>query len=131
MNKPELIPLFTERLSAGFPSPAEGIVEDFFNLNELLVKNPAATFFVRVSGCSMIQVGIYDSDVLIVDRSLKARSGRIIVAMLNGEFTVKRLKIVAGQVSLHPENNKMSVIKITEEDNFEIWGVVTYVIHSL
>lgn len=86
------IPLFSSRAKAGFPSPADNMIERKLDLNELIVKHPASTFFVRVAGDSMIDAGIHEDDILVIDRSLNAKNGDIILAILNGEFTVKRLK---------------------------------------
>jgi DNA polymerase V len=112
---------------AGFPSPAEDYVEDYLDLHKLMVKNPTATFFLRVKGSSMVEAGIFDGDLLVVDRSLPAVSGRIVVAALDGELTVKRLKIKGARVYLAPENPSYPVTEITDREDAVIWGVVTYV----
>jgi DNA polymerase V len=122
--------LFEENIAAGFPSPAEGLLDKKLDLNELLIKHPAATFFVRVSGDSMIGAGIYSDDILIVDRAETAMSGNIVVALYNGEFLVKRFIREKGENRLCPENIHFSSIIIREEDDFQIWGVVTFVIHK-
>lgn len=119
------LPFFTEKISAGFPSPAEDHVESSLDLAELLITNPPATFYLRVSGESMIDAGIFDNDILVVDRSLDAKHGDIIVAKLNAEFTVKRLYLRGGQVSLIAENPKYQAINLREYDDFEIFGVVS------
>jgi len=124
------IPLLLSLVHAGFPSPAEDYLDKKLDLNELLIKRPASTFFVRVAGDSMTGAGISSGDMLIVDRGLEAVDGRIVVAIVNGEFTVKRLRTKAGQISLCPENPNFPVIAITEGMDFEIWGVVAHVIHS-
>lgn len=124
-------PVFMVPVSAGFPSPAEDYVEGSLDLNRHLIKHPAATFFVRVSGDSMINAGIYPNDILIVDRSLEPVNNKIVIAVLNGELTVKRLKLKDKQIYLYPENPNYSPIKIEENFDFEIWGVATNVIHSL
>ncbi|MCB9480793.1 MAG: translesion error-prone DNA polymerase V autoproteolytic subunit [Desulfobacteraceae bacterium] len=118
-------------VSAGFPSPAEDYVEGSLDLNRHLIKHPAATFFVRVSGNSMINAGIYPNDILIVDRSIEAVHNKIVIAVLNGELTVKRLKLKDKEIYLFPENPDYPPIKIEENHDFEIWGVATNVIHSL
>lgn len=123
------IPIFASNIAAGFPSPADDYIEDAIDLNKHLVEHPSATFFVRVKGSSMEGAGINDGDVLIVDRSLKAKSKSIIVAIVDGELTVKRLKESAKKVFLVPENSNYSEVEITS-DRFEIWGVVTYIIHK-
>ena len=118
-------------VQAGFPSPADDYVEKNLDLNELLVSHPAATFFVRVEGHSMIDAHIYSGDILIVDRSLSAANGQIVIALINGEFTVKRVSIEGEKLFLVPENPAFPKIAINPEDDFQIWGVVTYVIHKL
>lgn len=125
------LPYFSNSVSAGFPSPADGLIEKSLDLNEHIVKNPPATFFVRVSGDSMINAGIFDEDILVVDRSLDAKTNDVIIAVLNSEFTVKRLKIEDKKVWLLPENTQYQSIEISNEMDFEIWGVVTNVIHKL
>jgi DNA polymerase V len=124
------IPLFSTAVSAGFPSPAESHIERSLDLNQLLIQHPAATFFVRVEGHSMREAGIQSGDVLIVDRALSPQSGRIIVAILNGEFTLKRILIKEDRLFLVPENPQFRPIEVSPEMDFEVWGVVTYVIHK-
>ncbi len=123
-------PLFLSGVSAGFPSPAEDYIDRKLDLNELLIKNPAATFFVRVAGDSMIGAGIHHDDILIVDRSLEAASGRIVIAVYNGELTVKRLVRDKKSIRLVAENPAYSPLIIDEDNDCEIWGVVTSVIHQ-
>lgn len=118
-------------ISAGFPSPAEDEMGEKLNLNELLIKRPSATFFLRVSGSSMIKAGIHHNDILIVDRSIEPAHGKIVIAAVNGELTVKRLWIQAKKVLLAAENDAYQPIEITEDVELHIWGVVTNVIHSL
>ncbi|HPG31015.1 MAG TPA: translesion error-prone DNA polymerase V autoproteolytic subunit [bacterium] len=125
------LPLFTAPVKAGFPSPAEDYVEAKLDLNEYLVKHPASTFFVRVEGESMIDAGIYSGDILIVDKSLEAQNGGVVIAVINGEFTVKRVKKSKTKISLIPANKNFPVIDITDSMEFEIWGVATSVIHKL
>jgi len=122
------IPSVSCGVQAGFPSPAEDYIEKTLDINELVVEHPAATFFVRVVGDSMQDAGIFSGDILVVDRSLQAQSGKIVIAVLNGEFTVKRLKISSEGIYLMPENEKYPPIKVAEECS--IWGVVSYVIHK-
>ena len=125
------LPVFLGRLPAGFPSPADDYLEGKLDLNRHLIKHPAATFFVRVSGDSMTGAGIHSGDLLVVDRSLEAIDGNVIVAALDGDLTVKRLCKRNGALSLLPENRNYQPIEITEQQTFEIWGVVTSVIHAL
>ena len=125
------LPLYVSTIKAGFPSPADDYLDKKLDLNEHLVKHPAATFFVKVAGDSMINAGIFPDDILIVDRSLEARNNRIIVAILDGEFTVKRLKKYRGKISLVSENPDYEPIEVTEDRDFDVWGVVTNVIHSV
>ncbi len=126
---PIYLPLYLERISAGFPSPAQDYVEQRLDLNQLCVKRPAATYFLRVAGISMINAGIYPDDLLVVDRSITAQAGDIVVASLNGEFTVKVLEIEP--LRLVPQNEDYHPILINETDDFEIFGVVTNVVRSL
>lgn len=125
------LPSFLAPVSAGFPSPAEDLIDKKLDLNEALIAHPAATFFVRVEGESMKDGGILDKDLLIVDRSLNPKNGQVVVAVINGEFTVKKIKKDKNRLFLMPENKKFSPLEITEEMDFRIWGVVTYAIHSL
>lgn len=124
------LPLYSSTVRAGFPSPADDHIESWLDLNEYLIKNPAATFFVRASGDSMLGAGIRSGDLLIVDRSLEASQGKIVIAALDGELTVKRISFAGGRVQLLPENNKYPPIDITDEQDLVIWGVVTQVIHQ-
>lgn len=134
-NKPEKektlkIPLFANPISAGFPSPADDFLEKKLDLNTHLIHHPAATFFVRVRGESMINGGILPGDLLIVDRSIQNTNNKIVIALINGEFTVKRIKKNDNTLWLEAENPRYRPIRITPEMSFEIWGTVTYVIHS-
>lgn len=124
------LPIFLANVQAGFPSPAEDYLDKTIDLNELLIAHPAATFFVRVSGDSMRDAGISSGDVLVVDRSISANDGSIIIAILNGEFTVKRLVKKGEKILLAPENPAYPMMEIREESDFQVWGVVTYVIHK-
>ncbi|MFH7319919.1 LexA family protein [Desulfurivibrio sp. D14AmB] len=124
-------PLFAQGVSAGFPSPAEDYIEGRLDLNELMVTHPAATFFVRVAGDSMIGAGIHHDDILVVDRSLEPVSGRVVIAAVDGELTVKRLFKGEGRVRLLAENPAYPPIELSGEATCEIWGVVTFVIHTL
>lgn len=124
-------PLYLCPVQAGFPSPAEDYVERKLDLHEHLVRNPAATFFLRARGDSMIRAGIHDGDLLIVDRSVTAGQGKIVIAAVEGELTVKRLIRKGGRVLLAPENPDYPAIDITEREYVHIWGVVVYAIHKL
>lgn len=123
--KPFSRPLFTSVVRAGFPSPADDHLERDLDLHELLISHPAATYYVRLSGDSMKDGGLYDGDILVVDRSLEPAHGNIVVAVVDGEFTVKRLYRKGGQIQLKPENELYPPIVITEERELVIWGVVT------
>ncbi len=125
------LPLFSSRVAAGFPSPADDHLEDHLDLNEHLVRHPAATFLVRVQGDSMTGAGIQHGDLLVVDRSLEPKSGTIVIAVVNGELTVKRLKVDSGGVWLVPENPNYPRLEIREGMDLTIWGVVVHVVHSL
>ncbi len=124
------IPLVSANVQAGFPSPADDHMERSLDLNEHLVKNPASTFFVRVQGDSMRDAGISAGDILVVDRSVEAADRQIVVAMLDGEFTVKRLRKRGGGVFLEAENNAYPPIAVGENQELVIWGAVTFVIHQ-
>ena len=117
------VPLSASPVSAGFPSPAEDYIDRALDLNELLVTNPPATFFVRVGGDSMIGLGIHQGDILSVDRSEEARDGAIVIAMINGEMTVKELSLYP-KVRLIAYNPDFPTIELTENDDFEIFGRV-------
>ena len=125
------IPMFLERVSAGFPSPAEDYVEKTIDLNELCIQHPAATFFVRVQGESMVEAGIYPGDVLVVDRSLRAGHGDTIIASLESEMTVKQLHLTPPPVRLLPRNPAYKPITVEGDMVMEVFGVVTNVIRSM
>lgn len=114
---------------AGFPSPAEQYLEPPLDLNELLVKRPAATYFVRVEGDSMVGKGIYDGDLLVVDRSLDPKDGDVVIANIDGEFTVKTLRKKIGKIGLQPENPKYPTIVLKGASELKVFGKVTAVIH--
>lgn len=124
-------PLFMVPVTAGFPSPADDYIEGKLDLNRHLIKHPAATFFVRVVGDSMIDAGIHPGDILIVDRSLEPADKKVVIAVIEGELTVKRIRRLKGKILLMPENENYKPLQINAEMNFEIWGVVTSVIHPL
>jgi DNA polymerase V len=117
-------------IPAGFPSPADDYLDLKLDLNKELVNNPNATFYARVKGTSMQDAGIQEGDVLVIDRSLEAKDNDIAVCYVDGEFTVKRIRKERNAIWLLPANRKFKPIKITEENDFMIWGVVTYVIHK-
>lgn len=123
--------LFLSPVRAGFPSPADDYLDKNLDLNEHLIKHPAATFFVKVKGDSMINAGIHSADILVVDRSLDPRDKKIVVAVVNGEFTVKRVQKMKDSLYLVSENDDYSPIEIKDGTDFEIWGVVIHVIHSV
>lgn len=125
------IPLFESRIKAGFPSPADDYIEKTLDFNEYLVRRPAATFCLRVSGDSMINAGIFAGDILVVDRSLPPRHGSIVVAVLEGEMTVKRLRLTGKYPVLMPENENYPSIPVYATSELQIWGVVTFVIHRV
>ena len=125
-----LIPIFTSRVQAGFPSPADDHLEDTLDLNTHLIHHQEATFFVKAQGDSMIGAGIHQGDILIVDKSLTPKSGKIVIAVVDGEFTVKRLHKYKGSITLKAENPEFEDIKIRDTDELIIWGVVTSVIHQ-
>lgn len=129
-NKKIRRPFFSCSISAGFPSPADDYVEKVLDLNDLCITNPVATYFVRVSGDSMIGAGIHDKDILVVDKSLEPTNNKIVVAFVNGEFTVKRIRYEGSNIYLLPENEEYSSITV-EDEHFQIFGVVTFVIHSV
>lgn len=117
-------------VKCGFPSPADDYAESELDLNEFVIKHPASTFFVKASGDSMIEAGISTGDILVVDKSIEASNGQIIVAFLNGEFTAKRYYRSGDSIILEPANNKYKSIVINSDDEFLVWGVVTFVIHK-
>lgn len=125
------IPLFSGKVAAGFPSPADDYIEKTLDLNDLLIQKPAATFFVRAEGESMLGAGIHPNDILVVDRSIDPVVGKVVICALNGELTVKRLKSIGSKIILGAENPAYSDITVQEEVDLVIWGVVTNVIHSL
>ncbi|MCH9645392.1 MAG: translesion error-prone DNA polymerase V autoproteolytic subunit [Proteobacteria bacterium] len=130
-NSPSLsIPIFSSRVQAGFPSPADDHLEDQLDLNKHLIHHQEATFFVRAQGESMLNAGIHPGDILVVDKSLPAKSSKIVIAVVDGEFTVKRLHKYKGKITLKAENPEFDDIEICEGSELIIWGVVTSVIHQ-
>tara|TARA_B100000965_G_scaffold395202_1_gene408398 strand:- start:2888 stop:3325 length:438 start_codon:yes stop_codon:yes gene_type:complete len=126
-----LFPLVTEKISAGFPSPAEDYIELGIDLNKYLIKNPVSTFFLRVSGNSMNNAGIYNNDLLIIDRSLNPKPGHIVVAILDGEFTLKRLIKEKNNYYLKADKENYPAISLYEYIDIQIWGVAIHSIHEL
>jgi len=122
---------FEGRLQAGFPSPAQGEYADTIDLNRALISNPAATFCARVIGNSMVDAGINEGDLLIIDRSIKPHDGSITVCFIDGDFTVKRLSMREDGVYLTPANSSFPEIKVIEDNNFQVWGVVSHIIKKV
>ena len=125
------LPYYDTRVQAGFPSPAEDHLEESLDLNTLVIDNPSATFFVRVAGESMREIGITDGDILVVDRSIESWKNRIVVAVIDSEFTIKRFTKRNGTVVLEAENPDYPSIRITEEMDFSVWGVVCWTLKKL
>jgi len=123
--------VFDSRIQAGFPSPAQGSFADSVDLNHELINNPAATFCARVIGDSMIDSGINEGDMLIIDRSIEPKDGDIAVCFIDGDFTVKRILIKNDEISLVPANRKYPIIRVPKESNFLIWGVVSHIVKKL
>ena len=124
------LPLAAGAISAGFPSPAEEYIELAIDLNKELIKHPAATFYARVKGSSMIDAGIADGDLLIIDKALEPKDGDIAVCFLDGEFTLKRLALKEDGIYLMPANAEFKPIRITEENDFLVWGMLAYIVHK-
>ena len=125
------LPFFETKVQAGFPSPAEDHLEQRLDLNSLVIENPSATFFVRVAGESMKDIGITDGDILVVDRSIENWENRIVVAVIDSEFTIKRFTSQNETVILEAENPDYPVIEITPEMDFSVWGVVRWTLKKL
>ncbi len=125
------VPYVKEGVSAGFPSPATDFMENNIDLNKELCKNPLATFYIKVKGNSMVNAGIDDKDILVVDRSLEPQNNKIAVCFIDGEFTVKRIIIENEGIYLMPENKNYQPIKVTDDNQLIIWGIVTYVIKNV
>ena len=124
-------PLFLCHVAAGFPSPADDYIEGPLDLNEHVIKHPSATYFVRASGDSMNGAGIFNGDLLIVDRSLEPIHGKVVIAEVDGQLTVKRLSKLKDHFSLQPENASYPPIELQEGNEVVVWGVVTHVLHNL
>ena len=124
------LPLIEDGISAGFPSPAQDYIDLKIDLNKELVVNPLNTFYGRVSGNSMCDAGINDGDILIIDKSIEPKDGDTVICFIDGEFLLKYVRIKSNGVYLVPANKNFKPIKVTDENNFYIWGVVTYSIHN-
>jgi DNA polymerase V len=127
------IPLAQSSVKAGFPSPAQDYMSEEIDLNRLLIPHPEATFFVRISGDSMMDAGILDGDLAVVDKSLDASDGDFVIAFVDGDFTIKQFRLDASGNSgwLVPWNKRYPRIEVKSGEDFRIWGVVTYVIHAI
>lgn len=130
-NKAYQLPLFSSKVAAGSPVSADEHIETYLNLQEMLINNASTTFLVRATGQSMIDAGIFENDLLVVDRDSVPSHGKIVIAAIDGQLTVKRLHRKNNQLLLIPENTKFHPIKITPENDIVIFGVVTYVIHAV
>ncbi len=124
------IPL-VEGIRAGFPSPAEDFAEPTLDLNRYVIKNPASTFYARITGDSMMGADIQDGDIVVIDKSLEPEDGKIAVCFIDGEFTLKRIKVEKERLLLMPANPKFPPIEISEDNHFIVWGIVTHIIKSL
>lgn len=124
------LPVFSSKVQAGFPSPADDYIEGYLDLNSKFIRHPSSTFVLQATGDSMIEAGIFSGDWLLVDRSIEATDGRIVIAAVNGELTVKRLSRKQGRVQLLPANVKFQPIDISDDSEMVIWGVVTLVLHE-
>jgi len=122
---------YANRVPAGFPSPAEDFLEKQLDLNDYLINNKASTFLVKVMGNSMENAGIFDGDMIVVDRSVEPVNGKVILGVLNGEFTIKKISRRKNKLFLIPENLQYQPLEITEEMDFKIWGVVTFSLHKV
>ena len=129
-GRPCRVPLFLEPVAAGFPSPASDYIEQTLDLNEHLIQNRSATFIVKAEGESMLEAGIHSGDMLVVDKSLEARDGDIVIVEVDGLFMVKRYRQSAGTLRLVAENSKYPPVKIHADSQVVVWGVVMHVIHS-
>ncbi len=124
------VPL-VEGIRAGFPSPAEDYTEPTLDLNRYVIKNPASTFYARITGDSMIGADIHDGDIVVIDKSLEPKDGNIAVCFIDGEFTLKQIKVEKGKLLLMPANPQFHPIEITEDNHFVVWGIVTHIVKQL
>jgi DNA polymerase V len=125
------LPVLSAGISAGFPSPAMDFMDVSIDLNQLMIKHPSATFFGRVQGTSMLGAGISDGDLLVIDRSLSPANNKIAVCFIDGEFTIKRIQKEVDCCWLMPANEKYKPIKVTKDNDFLVWGMVTHVIKKV
>lgn len=125
------IPIASNFISAGFPSPADDFQEDKISLDNYVVKNKEATFYARLRGTSMVEAGFDEGDLLVIDRSLEPTDNKIAVCFVDGDFTVKRVRVTTDGAWLLPYNKNLKPIKITEENTFIIWGIVTYIVKKV
>ena len=125
------MPYISSGIKAGFPSPAADFDGSRISIDQVVVKNPTATFYAKANGNSMIGAGIDDGDILVIDKSIEPQDGKIAVCFIDGEFTVKRIKIQENSLLLLPENKLFEPIEVTQENYFIIWGIVTYVVKKL
>ena len=130
-ENPNELPYISSGIKAGFPSPAADFDESKISLDNVLVKNREATFYAKASGTSMIGAGIDDGDILVIDRSIEPQNNKVVVCYIDGEFTIKRIKVEKDCVYLMPENAAFQPIKVTDQNQLIIWGMVTYVIKSI
>jgi len=130
-SNPISISLSESPVHAGFPSPAENFMENKLDLNKLLIKNPSSTFFAKVRGESMIEDGVEDGDILIIDKSVTPYDGSLSVCFLDGDFTLKRVRVMDDYLLLMPSNKKFKPIKVGKENDFMVWGVVKYIIKKI
>ncbi|MBS1623432.1 MAG: translesion error-prone DNA polymerase V autoproteolytic subunit [Bacteroidetes bacterium] len=122
---------FVGSIQAGFPSPADDHLQEVLDLTELVVQNPNATYYARAIGKSMVNDGVEDGDILVIDRSIEPRNGAMVIGILSGEFTLKRIKFDSATVSLIPANADYPVLRVSEEHDFRVWGIVTYILKKV
>lgn len=125
------LPFAEGGVRAGFPSPAQDYMENSIDLNRDLVAHPESTFYARVAGDSMIDAGLEEGDILVIDKSLEAKDGDVVVCVIDGEFTVKTLETAPDCIRLHPANSAYPTLTVTESEGFEVWGIVTFVIKKM
>ena len=125
------LPLYSKRVQAGFPAPADDIPAERFSMIHHLIQNPLSTFYVRLAGEAMTGAGIHSNDILVVDKGVEPKNGDVVVVVINGEFTVRRFVIKNKKIELKPENAKFATIKVQDEEDLNLWGVVKNVIHAV